>query len=401
MLIRICIFLLLWFAPPVYFRNLESNDGSNRGRLECRSVIDSSFTVSWCCLHNSIDWLIDWFDWSNEWMIHWFIVLIVRLIDCLQVSPKCPLRMPLWLLNTHCSFDPYVNHFLNSRSPGYPHVFFQEALSSTTRIWTSLVAGATAGALAKTTIAPLDRTKINFQSWFLLFPTILAKFYNFTFFFSSIAWQIYPEGGDEIFNGALQAWRLPQSLAREFRHHGARYSVRGDSVCITRAMEAFIASGGYPVNSFHMNIFHFHSNSRLIDWLIDWLIERRVDQLIDWLIDWPCLIPRRTRSPGKRFLAGSLAGVTASTLTYPLDLARARMAVTEKSRYNTLLDVFRHLLKEEGWLALYRGFSPTILGVIPYAGASFFTFETLKRKHLESTKRPARAYEKMLFGACT
>jgi solute carrier family 25, member 42 len=76
------------------------------------------------------------------------------------------------------------------------------------------------------------------------------------------------------------------------------------------------------------------------------------------------------------------------------------MAVTEKSRYSSLRDVFKHLLKEEGWLALYRGFTPTILGVIPYAGASFFTFETLKRKHLEYRKRPARAYEKMFFGAC-
>jgi Mitochondrial carrier protein len=39
-----------------------------------------------------------------------------------------------------------------------------------------------------------------------------------------------------------------------------------------------------------------------------------------------------------RFLAGSLAGITSQSLTYPLDLARARMAVTDKySGYRQIL----------------------------------------------------------------
>lgn len=44
-------------------------------------------------------------------------------------------------------------------------------------------------------------------------------------------------------------------------------------------------------------------------------------------------------SAGHKFLSGSLAGVTSQTLTYPLDLARARMAVTTKNDYKSLGDV--------------------------------------------------------------
>lgn len=42
---------------------------------------------------------------------------------------------------------------------------------------------------------------------------------------------------------------------------------------------------------------------------------------------------------GMRFLAGSLAGVTAQSLTYPLDLARARMAVTHRDMYGSIVQV--------------------------------------------------------------
>lgn len=45
------------------------------------------------------------------------------------------------------------------------------------------------------------------------------------------------------------------------------------------------------------------------------------------------------------------------------------------------MHVFVRISQEEGVKTLYRGFAPTILGVIPYAGITFFTYETLKKLH--------------------
>jgi hypothetical protein len=45
------------------------------------------------------------------------------------------------------------------------------------------------------------------------------------------------------------------------------------------------------------------------------------------------------------------------------------------------MHVFVRITQEEGIKTLYRGFCPTILGVIPYSGITFFTYETLKKLH--------------------
>ncbi|NXW80589.1 S2542 protein, partial [Hirundo rustica] len=116
----------------------------------------------------------------------------------------------------------------------------------------------------------------------------------------------------------------------------------------------------------------------------------------------PLLSPHsRALTPFPRFIAGSLAGTTAAMVTYPLDMVRARMAVTPKEMYSSIVHVFIRISREEGLKTLYRGFTPTILGVIPYAGLSFFTYETLKKVHAEhSGKAQPSPPERLLFGAC-
>ncbi|KAK1138125.1 hypothetical protein K0M31_002609 [Melipona bicolor] len=82
-----------------------------------------------------------------------------------------------------------------------------------------------------------------------------------------------------------------------------------------------------------------------------------------------------------KFAAGSAAGVTAVTLTYPLDVIRARLAfqVAGERLYAGIVHAGITIFKNEGGIrALYRGFWPTIIGMIPYAGFSFYSFEELK-----------------------
>ncbi|XP_060071780.1 solute carrier family 25 member 16-like [Ylistrum balloti] len=82
-----------------------------------------------------------------------------------------------------------------------------------------------------------------------------------------------------------------------------------------------------------------------------------------------------------RLTSGSLAGLTAVLFTYPLDVVRARLAfqVSGEHIYTGLVDAFRSITFHEGGIpALYRGMVPTLLGMVPYAGISFYSFETLK-----------------------
>ncbi|XP_020503779.1 graves disease carrier protein [Labrus bergylta] len=82
-----------------------------------------------------------------------------------------------------------------------------------------------------------------------------------------------------------------------------------------------------------------------------------------------------------RLMAGSMAGMTAVICTYPLDMIRSRLAfqVTGYHRYTGIINAFHTIyLKEGGVLGFYRGLTPTLIGMAPYAGFSFFTFGTLK-----------------------
>ena len=116
-------------------------------------------------------------------------------------------------------------------------------------------------------------------------------------------------------------------------------------------------------------------------------------------------------TPIRRLISGSLAGVTSVCFTYPLELMRVRMAFeTSHTHRSGILDIMRQIYYERaqpsprstaaaesstiaaaegaasavnkiaprtGLVNFYRGFAPTILGMLPYAGISFLTHDTV------------------------
>ena len=107
----------------------------------------------------------------------------------------------------------------------------------------------------------------------------------------------------------------------------------------------------------------------------------------------------------RRFLSGSLAGISSVFFTYPLEVIRVRMAFDTKQNARPNLSricsqiynerppapqpiagegaiaaastVIQKVSPSSGLANFYRGFTPTLLGMLPYAGMSFLTHDTV------------------------
>ena len=221
----------------------------------------------------------------------------------------------------------------------------------------SLLAGGVAGAVAKTAIAPADRVKIIFQVD------------------SKRAFSV------------RDAFAVARDIVTREGTHGLW---RGNGVMMARVVPyAGVSFASYP--RYEAAFRGFFSKAR--DSFASFEKERE---------------NKPSSSVATKFLAGSAAGATATAMTYPLDLMRARYAaagavpglvfesagngadVKTAARANAKTSrrrLFRDLgavFRREGLRGLYGGMTPTLLGIVPYAGISFATFETLKSRYAET-----------------
>ncbi|GAM84378.1 hypothetical protein ANO11243_023720 [Dothideomycetidae sp. 11243] len=84
--------------------------------------------------------------------------------------------------------------------------------------------------------------------------------------------------------------------------------------------------------------------------------------------------------------SGGAAGATSLLFVYSLDYARTRLANDAKSakkgggdrQFNGLVDVYRKTLASDGIAGLYRGFMPSVAGIIVYRGLYFGMYDSIK-----------------------
>ncbi|KAG1655779.1 hypothetical protein FOA52_013080 [Chlamydomonas sp. UWO 241] len=234
-----------------------------------------------------------------------------------------------------------------------------------------LIAGGVAGGLAKTSIAPLERTKILLQTgqsgtmgiWgtlkFLWTTEGIRGMFRGN---SASVLRIVPYAA--IHFSAYEWYRrliVEQYMAPDARTHTGRTGRH------SAAAEGAGAGGGGVSSSSGANS---RSSSVSSSGVVG--ASGRTLSASDPLVD---------------LMAGSASGATAVLITYPLDLLRAQLA------YSTALEggsngapprplglrgLVQRTLTEHGWSGLYRGVGPTLLGILPYAGIKFYVYTSLK-----------------------
>ncbi|KAL9168126.1 hypothetical protein ABFS82_05G140500 [Erythranthe guttata] len=85
-------------------------------------------------------------------------------------------------------------------------------------------------------------------------------------------------------------------------------------------------------------------------------------------------------------IAGACAGVSSTLVTYPLELLKTRLTI-QRELYNGLFDAFVKILQEGGPGELYRGLTPSVIGVIPYAATNYCAYDSLRKAYKKMFKQ--------------
>lgn len=225
----------------------------------------------------------------------------------------------------------------------------------------NLVSGGIAGMVAKTIVAPIDRIKILYQ----------------------------------VTSAPFRLRDIPQVVLNIIKEEGASALWKGNTATMIRV---------FPYAGIQFMVFN-----RMKGFFLD-RQEQKYLMTGDFTSDREMKsIQRRTTSERDRkfgmstlesLIAGSTAGAVSVLCTYPLDLTRAQLAVLKKQkmRRDGFVKVLVSNYTSGGARGLFIGITPTLMGMLPYAGIAFSINEQAKRQIYKLNHRDPTVVEKMICG---
>ncbi|KAM8954373.1 solute carrier family 25 member 43 [Pelodytes ibericus] len=95
-------------------------------------------------------------------------------------------------------------------------------------------------------------------------------------------------------------------------------------------------------------------------------------------------------SQWKAIVAGSISGMVAAVMIYPTDVIKTRLIVQSslEPNYRGIIHALCSIYYQEGFRALYRGVSLSVIGAIPFSASLFFMDISLDRLCQEPGIRP-------------
>lgn len=60
---------------------------------------------------------------------------------------------------------------------------------------------------------------------------------------------------------------------------------------------------------------------------------------------------------------------------YPLETIKTRLATSRQGEFKSILHCARTVIQEGGAMSLFRGISPALIGILPYAGIDLAMYE--------------------------
>ncbi|XP_036409771.1 solute carrier family 25 member 24, like [Megalops cyprinoides] len=105
-------------------------------------------------------------------------------------------------------------------------------------------------------------------------------------------------------------------------------------------------------------------------------------------------IPDDRLTVQQRFGLGCVSGAVAHAVFYPLEVLKVRLNLLQRGNYSGVLKCAWSIYQKESGVAFYRGFKPSILCMIPYAGVECAVHQSI----MSWAKRdPANSTESRLF----